>query len=116
MVVLEPLKVTINNFSHDKPIEVSVPNFPSKPDLGNHKVTLNKTIYIEKTDFMEVSTKKNLNISYLFCIVVIFQSLMFLKVLYMAVPEKSMTKNNLTKKKARRLFNNSLSSLTISVS
>ncbi|XP_050517248.1 probable glutamine--tRNA ligase [Diabrotica virgifera virgifera] len=57
MVVLEPLKITIENFPHSKPIAVSVPNFPSKPELGNHDVILNRTIYIEKSDFMEVGDK-----------------------------------------------------------
>lgn len=57
MVVLEPLKITIENFPHDKPITVSVPNFPSKPELGSHNVTLDRTIYIENSDFMEVGDK-----------------------------------------------------------
>lgn len=55
MVVLEPLKITIENLPNDKPITVSVPNFPSKPELGNHNVTLENTIYIESSDFMEVT-------------------------------------------------------------
>lgn len=54
MVVLEPLKITIENFPAETPIEIEVPNFPNKPDDGSHKVTFNKVIYIEKTDFMEV--------------------------------------------------------------
>ncbi|CAH1113355.1 unnamed protein product [Psylliodes chrysocephalus] len=57
MVVLEPLKITIENLPNDKPITVSVPNFPSKPELGNHNVTLENTIYIESSDFMEVGDK-----------------------------------------------------------
>ncbi|XP_056630612.1 probable glutamine--tRNA ligase isoform X2 [Diorhabda sublineata] len=57
MVVLEPLKITIENFPHGKPITVAVPNFPSKPELGSHNVTLDRTIYIENSDFMEVGDK-----------------------------------------------------------
>ncbi|XP_072399893.1 probable glutamine--tRNA ligase [Diabrotica undecimpunctata] len=57
MVVLEPLKITIENFPHSKPIALSVPNFPSKPELGSHDVILNRTIYIEKSDFMEIGDK-----------------------------------------------------------
>lgn len=54
MVVLEPLKIVIKNFPHEGPTKISVPNFPSKPELGDHKVTFDKVIYIEKSDFMEV--------------------------------------------------------------
>ncbi|XP_076264536.1 glutaminyl-tRNA synthetase [Rhynchophorus ferrugineus] len=57
MVVLEPLKVTIENYPHQGPIEISVPNFPNNPELGNHTVIFNKVIYIEKNDFMEVGDK-----------------------------------------------------------
>ncbi|XP_057662454.1 probable glutamine--tRNA ligase isoform X2 [Diorhabda carinulata] len=57
MVVLEPLKITIENFPHGKSITVAVPNFPSKPELGSHNVTLDRTIYIENSDFMEVGDK-----------------------------------------------------------
>ncbi|VEN41917.1 unnamed protein product [Callosobruchus maculatus] len=57
MVVLEPVKVLIENFPFEKPVEISVPDFPSKPELGSHKVTFGKVIYIEKNDFMEVGEK-----------------------------------------------------------
>lgn len=54
MVVLEPLKVVIENYPHKEGIKVPVPNFPSQPELGSHDVTLDQIVYIEKTDFMEV--------------------------------------------------------------
>jgi hypothetical protein len=54
MVVLEPLEITIANFASPKPIEISVPNFPNKPELGSHTVTFGQKIYIEKSDFLEV--------------------------------------------------------------
>lgn len=57
MVVLDPLKITIENYPHNKPISVSVPNFPSKPELGSHSVTFDKVIYIESSDYMEVFSK-----------------------------------------------------------
>nr|CAH7724021.1 unnamed protein product [Callosobruchus chinensis] len=57
MVVLEPVKVLIENFPFENPSEISVPDFPSKPELGSHKVTFGKVIYIEKNDFMEVGEK-----------------------------------------------------------
>ncbi|KAL4708789.1 hypothetical protein ACJJTC_011753 [Scirpophaga incertulas] len=57
MVVLEPLKVTITNFSCDKPITVTVPDFPNDPKKGAHNVTLSKVVYIEMTDFKETPEK-----------------------------------------------------------
>ncbi|KAF5288075.1 hypothetical protein FQR65_LT12125 [Abscondita terminalis] len=58
MVVLDPLKVTIENYPHKTPVKVSVPNFPSKPELGSHDVTYDKVIYIESTDFAEAPSDK----------------------------------------------------------
>lgn len=55
MVVLEPLKIRISNFPQTDCIKVQVPNFPNKPEFGTHEVTFSNIIYIEKTDFMEVS-------------------------------------------------------------
>ncbi|XP_049818642.1 probable glutamine--tRNA ligase [Aethina tumida] len=57
MVVLEPLKITIENFPSDKPLKVNVPNFPNNPELGSHEVTFDKVLYIEKTDFIEIGDK-----------------------------------------------------------
>lgn len=54
MVVLEPLKIIIDNFPNKSAIKIPVPNFPNKPELGTHDVTFNSVIYIERNDFMEV--------------------------------------------------------------
>lgn len=54
MVVLEPLKIVIENYPGKGPTKVPVPNFPNKPEVGNHTVTFDRVIYIEKSDFMEV--------------------------------------------------------------
>lgn len=51
LVVLEPLKVVIENFPHKQPITLEVPNFPQSPELGSHRVTLDRIIYIEQSDF-----------------------------------------------------------------
>ncbi|XP_017079935.1 probable glutamine--tRNA ligase [Drosophila eugracilis] len=51
LVVLEPLKVTIKNFPHSSPLQLDVPDFPQNPQLGSHKITLDKVIYIEQGDF-----------------------------------------------------------------
>jgi glutaminyl-tRNA synthetase len=54
MCVMEPLRVTIVNFPHPGPIQLSVPNFPQEPSRGSHNVTFAKDIYIEASDFKEV--------------------------------------------------------------
>nr|CAG4648499.1 EOG090X01EL [Polyphemus pediculus] len=51
MVVLTPLKVTILNFSG--PSSIEVPDFPKDASLGSHKVSLDRVIYIDRSDFNE---------------------------------------------------------------
>lgn len=51
LVVIEPLKVTLENFPHPSAIEICVPNFPQNPELGSHKMVLDRVIYIEQSDF-----------------------------------------------------------------
>ncbi|XP_061395733.1 probable glutamine--tRNA ligase [Musca vetustissima] len=51
LVVIEPLKVTLENFPHPNAIEIDVPNFPQNPEQGSHKVVLDRVIYIEQSDF-----------------------------------------------------------------
>ncbi|XP_048462236.1 glutamine--tRNA ligase isoform X2 [Rhincodon typus] len=57
MAVLEPLKVIITNFPSDQPLEISVPNFPADESKGFHTVPITSTIYIEQSDFREVTEK-----------------------------------------------------------
>ncbi|KAH0944675.1 hypothetical protein HN011_009466 [Eciton burchellii] len=57
MVVLEPIKLTIKNFSQEKAIELTVPNFPNETEKGYHKITFNEVIYIEASDFKEFEEK-----------------------------------------------------------
>lgn len=56
-VVLEPLKVTITNFPHEAGIVLSVPDFPSNPEKGEHKIYFDKVVYIERTDYREKPEK-----------------------------------------------------------
>lgn len=51
LVVLEPLKITLENYPHSGPVEIEVPNFPQNPELGSHKITLDRVVYIEQSDF-----------------------------------------------------------------
>jgi len=52
MVVLNPLKVTILNYTG--PTSIEVPDFPKSPELGSHQVTLGSVIFIDHSDFSEV--------------------------------------------------------------
>ncbi|XP_011203729.2 probable glutamine--tRNA ligase [Bactrocera dorsalis] len=53
LVVLEPLKINLANFPHEQPVEIEVPNFPHNPELGSHRIVLDRVIYIERSDFKE---------------------------------------------------------------
>lgn len=53
LVVLEPLKVTITNFPFFNSKEIAVPNFPNNPEKGLHHISLDKVLYIERSDFSE---------------------------------------------------------------
>ncbi|KAK9874390.1 hypothetical protein WA026_002737 [Henosepilachna vigintioctopunctata] len=57
MVVLEPLKILIENYPFNKPVEIDVSLFPNNPELGSRKAKFDKIIYIERTDFMEEGIK-----------------------------------------------------------
>lgn len=51
MVVLDPLKIVINNYPSDKFEVLKVINNPLNPKLGYRKIIFSKYIYIEKKDF-----------------------------------------------------------------
>ncbi|XP_056129518.1 glutamine--tRNA ligase [Lampris incognitus] len=57
MAVLEPLKVTITNFSENTKSDVQVPDFPANVARGSHVVPFTRTIFIEQSDFREVMEK-----------------------------------------------------------
>lgn len=54
MAVLEPIKVTIENYPHAGKVELDVPNFPNDETKGTHKICFNKVVYIDASDFKEV--------------------------------------------------------------
>jgi len=59
MAVLNPLKVTLTNWPSDDHSElVDAPNNPADPEAGTRKVSLGKSIWIERDDFMEEPPKK----------------------------------------------------------
>jgi len=51
MVVTQPLKVTVVGGLARR--EISVPDFPTEPEKGEHKITLQSPLYIERSDFRE---------------------------------------------------------------
>lgn len=57
MAVLDPLKVTITNFPKDHSGEITVPDFPADEAKGSHRIPFGKTVFIERSDFREVSTQ-----------------------------------------------------------
>ena len=58
MGVLNPLKVTIENYPDGKIEELDAVNNPEDESMGMRKVPFSKTLYIEKDDFMEDPPKK----------------------------------------------------------
>jgi glutaminyl-tRNA synthetase len=57
MAVLYPLKVTITNLPAELASSLRVPNFPADETKGFHEVPLSSTVFIEQSDFREVSSK-----------------------------------------------------------
>ena len=53
MAILNPLKVTIENYPDGATEELDAKNHPKNPDMGNRSMIFNKEIFIERDDFME---------------------------------------------------------------
>jgi glutaminyl-tRNA synthetase len=58
MVVLDPLKVIIDNYPDDLVEELDADNNPENPDAGTRKIPFSKVIYIEREDFREEAPRK----------------------------------------------------------
>jgi len=58
MGVLNPLKVVITNYPHDKVEEVDAVNNPEDETAGKRQVPFSREIFIERDDFMEDPPKK----------------------------------------------------------
>lgn len=54
MLVLDPIKVVIDNLPHDYLEERDVPFDPKDKEKGSHKVPFTNTIYIDRDDFREI--------------------------------------------------------------
>ncbi|MDP4109859.1 MAG: glutamine--tRNA ligase/YqeY domain fusion protein [Bacillota bacterium] len=57
MAVLDPLKVTIENYPENKTEYFDVLINPEKPELGTRRMSFSKQLYIERADFMEEPVK-----------------------------------------------------------
>ena len=53
MAVLNPLKVTIENYPDGATEELDAKNHPKNPGMGTRSMIFNKEIFIERDDFME---------------------------------------------------------------
>ena len=58
MVVMNPLKVILDNYPDDLVEEMDAVNNPENPEDGTRKVPFSKVLYIERDDFREDAPKK----------------------------------------------------------
>lgn len=58
MVVLDPIKLIIDNYPEGQTEELEVANNLENEELGSRKVLFGRELYIEREDFMEVPPKK----------------------------------------------------------
>ena len=56
--VLNPLKLTIENYPDDKSEEIDAVNNPENPEEGTRKVPFSSQLFIDRNDFMEEPPKK----------------------------------------------------------
>lgn len=63
MGVLNPLKVTIDNYPDRQTELLEAQNHPQKPEMGIRTVPFTKSLYIEREDFMEDAPKKFFRLS-----------------------------------------------------
>lgn len=63
MVVIDPLKVVIENYPEDKVEKLDAINNPEDATAGKRKIPFSKEIYIEKSDFIEDPPKKYFRLS-----------------------------------------------------
>ncbi len=58
MVVLNPLKVIIDNYPEGQAEELDADNNPENPKAGKRRIPFSKVIYIEREDFREEAPRK----------------------------------------------------------
>ena len=63
MGVVDPLPVIIENYPPDQTEWMLAQNHPKRPELGTREVPFSRTIYIERSDFLENPPKKFFRLS-----------------------------------------------------
>lgn len=63
MAVLDPVKVTIENYPADQEEWFDLPLDPDNPEAGSRKIPFSKELWIERADFMEEAPKKFFRLS-----------------------------------------------------
>ena len=63
MGVLNPLKVTIENYPDGQVEELTAKNHPQNPEMGTRSISFSKVIYIERDDFLEDAPRKFFRLS-----------------------------------------------------
>ena len=63
MGVLNPLKVTIENYPEGQCEDMVAQNHPQNPEMGTRNISFSKVIYIERDDFLEDAPKKFFRLS-----------------------------------------------------
>lgn len=58
MVVLNPLKLVIDNYPEGQVEELEAENNPEDPETGSRRIPFSRELWIEKDDFREVAPKK----------------------------------------------------------
>ena len=58
MAVLDPIKLTIENYPADKEENFTVENHPFNPEHGSHDITFSRDLWIERDDFMIEPARK----------------------------------------------------------
>ncbi|NLB09729.1 MAG: glutamine--tRNA ligase/YqeY domain fusion protein [Clostridiaceae bacterium] len=58
MGVLNPIKLTIENYPDDKTETFTVDNHPQYPERGSHEISFSRHLWIERDDFMEEPARK----------------------------------------------------------
>ncbi|ENK6409946.1 glutamine--tRNA ligase [Edwardsiella ictaluri] len=58
MAVLDPVRLVIDNLAADSVQLLTMPNHPSKPEMGNREVPFARELYIDRADFREEANKQ----------------------------------------------------------
>ncbi|MGB0722429.1 MAG: glutamine--tRNA ligase, partial [Gammaproteobacteria bacterium] len=58
MAVLDPIKVTIENFPEGAEETLNAPNHPKNPDMGSRDLVLTRELFIDRADYKPEANKK----------------------------------------------------------